>query len=156
MISKQRLTSIGAAAAIAAGSLILFGFGSCGHRGPPSWEDRAEKVDHVVEYLADDLDLRPDQRAQFDAFAVKVKAQMKTTFAHRQEAMKVLVAQLESDQLDTEVLGKLAKEHLRQAMQPERFEPLIDEGLALYDILDAEQQAEVREEISDKLRWFHH
>lgn len=137
------------------GLVTLTGFQACNrHR----WSD-PERLDKRMAWIADDvaeeLELRPEQKPAFDALTGRVQTQVRGRVDKFRQAGLRLEAELSAETVDPDRIGALVKEHLRQRMAIEEQEALVDDFVAFYKTLDPEQQQLVREKALRHLERHH-
>lgn len=121
-----------------------------------SWHDpeRLEKkMTHIEEEVAEELELRADQRPAFLALTEKLKDHARKKVAAMKEGGLQVQAELEKPEPDMDSIAELAKQHVRDRASNEEFEQFIDEINAFYRSLDSTQQATVRENAARHLKW---
>ena len=145
---------------IGIGLVFLFGHGRFGGWGwKKAFSGEPTKVEEVLseiqEELADELEIRPEQKASFDAFSEKMKVYARKRLATMHSARTAAKAELEQDQPNPDQLGELAKKMIRQRGSTEELDSLVDETVAFYKTLDVEQQETIRDHLRRHHRWRH-
>lgn len=125
-------------------------FRSHGHDGSP---ERVEKfMTYIEEEVAEDLELREEQRPGYDAFTARIKDQVRRMADTWRDTKPELRTAIEAEQPDIDRVAELFKASLRGRPTPAEVDSLIDAGAAFYKTLDPEQQEQVREHLARKLR----
>ncbi len=133
---------------LAAFGLQGFRSGWHGHGDPERLE---KKMKWIEEELAEDLDLRPEQREAFQTLSGQYRALAREWAGGWRETLGEVNAELQKDASDAGRVSSLVKEGVRHRPSNEVLEALIDETFAFYETLDAEQQEGVRRRISRRL-----
>ena len=131
--------------------VALFGFsGPFRHHGhhPERFE---KKMDKIAEHVADDLELRSDQRPAFDALTDGIKERVRARLSQMRQTATQVRDEFAAETVDPDRVAALLKEHARDRMTMEELEGLIDEIVAFYTTLDPAQQAKIKEEASEHL-----
>ena len=134
--------------------VALFGFsGPFRHHGhhPERFE---KKMDKIAEHVADELELRSDQRPAFDALTDGIKERVRARLGQMRQTATQVRDEFAAETVDPDRVADLLKEHARNRMTVEEIEGLIDEITTFYKTLDSDQQAKLKEEVSDRLE--HH
>ena len=131
--------------------VTLFGFsGPFRHHGhnPERFE---KKMTRIAEHVADDLELRPEQRPAFDALTDGIKERVRARLGQLRQTATQVRDEFAAGTVDPDRVAGLLKEHARNRMTVEELEGLIDEITTFYKTLDPKQQAEIKEEVSEHL-----
>ena len=131
--------------------VALFGFqGPFRHHGhhPERFE---KKMSRIAEHVADELELRPEQRPAFDALTDGIKERVRARFSQMRQTAAQVRDEFSAETVDPDRVAALLKEHARNRMAVEELEGLIDEIVAFYTTLDPAQQAKIKEEASEHL-----
>jgi Spy/CpxP family protein refolding chaperone len=137
-------------------AVVIGGLTACGRgpheRGPMDPERMAEMRAKVIQRVTRELDLTAEQQQKLNVLADKMQSQhvalMGQTTNPRAE-MQALVAGAKFDRTRAQTLLD-EKTRAVQAQGPQVITALAD----FYDSLDAKQQAEVREHMGERKRWF--
>jgi Spy/CpxP family protein refolding chaperone len=134
---------------------LALGLSGCfrgGWHGPYEPARFDSRLDHVQEELAEELELKPHQEAEFDALMVEYRQ-----LAHRwrsgwhQSAVEARGA-LEREPADAVALGDALKQRVRGRPSDAELETLIDKTVAFYATLEPAQQQEVSKRLLRHLR----
>jgi len=146
---------------IAGGALLfLTGFSPWGggyHRDlfsddPAKMEAALTDIENKV---ADYLDIRAEQEPAFNAFAETIKARARQKITTVRPLREQMHAEMGKDLPDVDTLAALAKQMLRQRPPVEETDALIDDAVAFYKTLDADQQAKLANRLKRHGRWHH-
>lgn len=110
-----------------------------------------KKMAWIQEDVADELDLRDDQRPAFDALAEKFKAHVRGRVAGWKQTGSALKSEFDQVALDADRVSALIKERIHNRASDTELEALVDEATTFYKTLDAEQQATFREKVAKHL-----
>ncbi|MEE8396383.1 MAG: Spy/CpxP family protein refolding chaperone [bacterium] len=131
--------------------LTLTAFSGCFRHRWHDAERLEKKMNWVVEDVADDLEIRADQRPAYDAFTSQLKEIVRTRLTGMRTTGEQLNQEFGTETPDPDRVAAILKEHVRQSMTVAQKDALIDEFVSYYKTLDSEQQATVREKIAKKL-----
>ena len=139
-------------ALVVIGLVFLFGFGrwgGWGHKGLMSGDPvkMEEKLADIEAEIIDELELRDDQMSAFKAYSAKLKDFARKRIGQMSGIRETARAELDKEQPDMAYLAEQAKQMIRQRASTEELESLVDETLAFYNTLDAEQQEEVQKHL---------
>ncbi|MCR9141237.1 MAG: Spy/CpxP family protein refolding chaperone [bacterium] len=123
-------------------------FTACGHRGHFS-KDRSERMIKKLDYVADRLDLAGEQQAKYQDLRARVLVDLKAAHQARLATMRQLKAEFEKPEPDMNALAAEVKTSMESGH--ERFQKAPDYVAEFYGFLNAEQKAEVKEFVLDKL-----
>ena len=137
-------------------AVVIGGLTACARgphdRGPMDAERMAEVRAKVVKRVTRELDLTAEQQQKLNVLADRMQAQHAALMGqttHPRADMQALVA---GEKFDRARALNLLDEKTRavQAQGPQVITAMAD----FYDSLDARQQAEVREHMGERKRWF--
>jgi len=140
-------------------SVFLFGhsrWGGWGHHKDLFSGDTTrveEALTEIEEKLADKLDIRPEQEAGFKAYAEKMKTYARKRLAAMGEIRRSAHDEIDKENPDVDRLAELAKEMIRQRGNTSDLDAVVDETVAFYKTLDAEQQEEIQSHMKRHRRW---
>ncbi|MEQ9366595.1 MAG: Spy/CpxP family protein refolding chaperone [Leptospirales bacterium] len=123
-------------------------FAACGHRHHFS-KDRSERMIKKLDYVADRLDLAGEQQAKYQDLRARVLVDLKAGHQARLETMRQLKAEFEKPEPNMNALAADVKKRMETGHQ--RFQKAPDYVAEFYGFLNAEQKAEVKEFVLDKL-----
>jgi len=143
-----------------AGVALLSGF-SPWHGGPirglfsgdPAKVEAA--LSEIQSEVADELDIRPEQEAAFNAFAEKMKDRARAKISSMGPLRTQMHAEVAKDAPDVDQLAALAKQMVRMRPPADETDAMIDDVVAFYKTLDADQQAKVLKRMKKHGRWHH-
>jgi hypothetical protein len=105
------------------------------HQGDPE-----QRIDWLAKKLAQELQVRPEQQAGFDALVAQAKQSFEARRAASQGTREQLKAELAKTAPDADTVGGLAKNLLKARAPDAQIEAFIDQATAFYKTLDATQQ----------------
>ena len=122
------------------GALIFTGCRAGSHQG---------KVEFMVDYIAETLDLTDPQREQLDGIKEEFMAKAKEMHAQKEAMHAELMAELRKEEIDQENLKGLI------AQKREQMDEIIE--LAVTNLVEFHKtlSLEQREKLVAKLEWFH-
>jgi Spy/CpxP family protein refolding chaperone len=122
------------------GALVFTGCRAPSHQG---------KVEFVVDYIAETLDLTDSQREQLDGIKEEFMAKAKEMHAQKEAMHAELMAELRKEEIDQENLKGLIAQKREQ--MDEIIELAVTRLVEFHKTLSVEQ----REKLVTKLEWFH-
>jgi Spy/CpxP family protein refolding chaperone len=138
-------------------SIVLGGLAACGTRGhhehgPMSAEKMADVRAKVIERITGKLDLNAGQQQKLNVLADKVQAQRTAFIGQTTDPRAELRSLVAAEKFDRARALSLLDEKTRvlQVSSPDVINALAD----FYDSLNPAQQAEVRERMAQRKRWF--
>lgn len=132
----------------------IVGLTGC-HRG--GWHDpeRAEsRIDRVIADVEEDLEIRPDQEPAFRALTGKIKSHALERMTARRAGAQELRATFEQEPVDTSKVENILKRQSALHSDRAAHDALIQETVAFYRTLDAEQQATFNQKVRRMLDWY--
>ncbi|MGD9133950.1 MAG: Spy/CpxP family protein refolding chaperone [Desulfobacterales bacterium] len=136
---KKRLTFIFICAFISAALL----FSGCRSHSPD------HKVEFMVDYIAETLDLNDGQRAQLDEIKEEFMAKAKQMHAQKEATRAEFMAELRNEEIDQEKVRDLIAQ--KRSQMDEMIDLAITRLVEFHKTLLPEQ----REKLVAKLEWFH-
>jgi Spy/CpxP family protein refolding chaperone len=132
----------------------IVGLTGC-HRG--GWHDpeKAEgRMDHIIEDIQEDLEIRADQEPAYRALTGKIKSHALERMTQRRAAGKELQSVFATDDVDSARVAQILKQQSTIHADRSEVDALIEEAVAFYRTLDAGQQATFNEKVRRMLdRW---
>jgi len=119
----------------------LFFFNGCHPRPRFCQDDFAEKILNRMDSHIADLDLRDDQRGQYNNIRAEIKNDLGNFKAERQKVHEEIKAELNSKNPDMKKIAETLKKG--RDKHPAKFESYTDKFLAFYNILDDNQKSKV-------------
>ena len=111
-----------------------------------------ERMSDIQADIADELELRPEQRPAFEALMAQYRGVARQWRDGWQETGTQVRQALEQEPADATAVGDALKRRMRQRVDDATLEKLIDDTVAFYQTLDPQQQEEVREHLLRHLR----
>ncbi|MGD2037819.1 MAG: Spy/CpxP family protein refolding chaperone [Desulfobacterales bacterium] len=136
---KKRLTFIFICVFISAALL----FSGCRSHSPD------HKVEFMVDYIAETLDLNDGQRAQLDEIKEEFMAKAKQMHAQKEATRAEFMAELRNEEIDQEKVRDLIAQ--KRSQMDEMIDLAITRLVEFHKTLLPEQ----REKLVAKLEWFH-
>ena len=136
----MRRMALGVVLALAA----VVGLQGCGRSSWHSAERMEKRFNWIEEELAEKLEIRPEQRADFKILADSFKALARERVARAKETALNVNSELEKENAETDVVVGLIKAHIREQPTEAQLEALVDQSAAFYNSLEAEQQKTLR------------
>ena len=150
--TRRRAFGVGIAAALVA----LVGLQGC-HRG--GWHGRGdparfeERMNDVQAEIADELELQPAQRPEFDGLMERYKELARQWRTGWRDTAQTVYGAVETQPADARAVGEALKQRFRERPDPAVIDRLIDDTVAFYETLTPEQQEVAREHVAKRLRW---
>ena len=136
---KKRLTFVSICVFISAALL----FSGCRSHSPD------HKVEFMVDYIAETLDLNDGQRAQLDEIKEEFMAKAKQMHAQKEATRAEFMAELRNEEIDQEKVRDLIAQ--KRSQMDEMIDLAITRLVEFHKTLLPEQ----REKLVAKLEWFH-
>ena len=114
---------------------------ACGHRH----HDPAQRAEWMVERVTDRLDLNEDQQAKLRAIKTEFEVSMKKYHEQRQQLYDRLAANIESPELDKELLMEIVE--TRKSAYDDIAPRVVDKVIDFHASLNAEQKKKVAEKM---------
>ncbi len=138
--------------AIVLGLAAAVGLQACSRGSWHSAERMEKKFSRVEEKLAEDLEIREEQREGYLKLTARYKALIRGRIGGSRETAVQVNSELERDNPDVDTIVALVKQHIRERPANEQLDALADDTAAFYKSLDPEQQGRVRKLVS---KWTH-
>ena len=126
------------------GLATVVGLQGCGRGGWHSGERMEKRFQWFEEELAEELEIRPEQQAEFQALSASYKALAKERISGVKDTVLRVNAELEREVADPDVVVALIKDHIQERPSEEQLEALVDQTAAFYNALDPVQQKKLR------------
>ncbi len=150
---EKRRFRIPGLALLAAVALAGMGFSGC-HK-PPMFCGGEDFPKHVLERMDStvaELNLTETQEAQYREIRARVQSQLAAVGQQRKIFFEKVKAEMDLETPDLNALSVLVKSHLDDF--PVRAGMFIDDFMAFYDILNADQKLMVAEHLKNKFKKF--
>ena len=128
------------------------GWGGHAYRSPERMEDHMRWIE---EDLAEDLNIRPEQREAYQALTERYKTVARNWSGAIRDAGPELKATMEQDAPDVDRVVELLKGYVQQRPSNDEWEALIDESAAFYKTLSPDQQQAIQAKIFRHLKGRH-
>ncbi len=125
------------------------GWGGHAYRSPERME---EHIRSIEEDLAEDLNIRPEQREAYQALTERYKTVARNWVGAIRHTSPELKETMEQDAPDVDRIAELLKGYVRQRPSNDELEALIDESVAFYKTLSPDQQQVIQDKISRHLK----
>lgn len=122
----------------------VVGLQGCNRHSWHSAQGMEKRFTWIEEELADELEIRPEQQADFQALASSYKALARERISKSKETALNVKSELEKENADADAMVGLIKAHIRERPTETQLEALVDQSAAFYNSLDAEQQKKLR------------
>ena len=128
------------------------GWGGHAYRSPERVE---EHIRGIEEDLAEDLNIRPEQREAYQALTERYKTVARDWVGAFRDTGPKLKETMEQDAPDVDRVVELLKVYVRQRPSNDELEALIDESAAFYKTLSSDQQQAIQDKIFRHLKGRH-
>ncbi len=128
------------------------GWGGHAYRSPERMEDHMRWIE---EDLAEDLNIRPEQREAYQALTERYKTVARVWIGAIREMGPELLGTMEQDAPDVDRVVELPKGYVQQRPSNDEWEALIDESAAFYKTLSPDQQQAIQDKIFRHLKGRH-
>lgn len=128
------------------------GWGGHAFRSPERMEDHMRWID---EDLAEDLNIRPEQREAYQALTERYKAVARIWIGAIRDMGPELMGTIEQDAPDMDRVVELLKVYVQQRPSNDELEALIDESAEFYKTLSPDQQQVLHDKIFRHLQGHH-
>lgn len=130
----------------------VVGLQGCSRGGWHSPERMEDKFQWIEEELAEELEIRPEQKADYQALSESFKSLARERIARTKDTALRVNGELEKENGDADVVVELIKFHIRERPSVEELEALVDQSAAFYKSLDQDQQRKFREMAGKHIR----
>ncbi|MCZ6844253.1 MAG: Spy/CpxP family protein refolding chaperone [SAR324 cluster bacterium] len=140
------------------GLIAAFGLYGLAHGHGGGWHspEKLEKtMNWIVEDVAEDLEIRPDQQEAYQALMEQFKAHVRDRISGWRDTGAQLKDQFNKDTLEAGQIAALLKSRIRGRASNEELEALVDRGVEFYQSLSAEQQERFREKAAKHMNRHH-
>ena len=138
--------------------LLITGLSGCfrshghSHLDPEKLE---KKLTWVDEEIAEELEIRPDQQAAYQALINQYKTLLRNKATVMREHRNRLKNEFAGEQVNMEAVGEIIKSQIAVIPRNAELDSLIDQTVAFYQTLNPEQQEIVRKRMSRHFNRWH-